>query len=241
MNKQNQSKGIENEVNSATGNDILPKTQAFSQNFTQNQDNEPKGDRFSPKVSEEASEINKIPLNSTDPSKAEEISLNSAENPKTARNFSESEDNPLNSEEIDKNTFKSAEVAEISDSSAQKPLTADDYFTKGSENELKAQFPTVELEKLKNNKDFVKLLDLIIQNPTLSQIYSCFNSIVASAEEKSRERLTHALASAEAGVGSLSSSSPTEQAFFTKEQVLRMTQEEIRKNYVKIRQSQQLW
>lgn len=123
----------------------------------------------------------------------------------------------------------------------EKSLTLEDFFNEQSKNELNAQFPDVEIEKLRSSKEFSSLLGLIIQNPTLAQVYSCFNSICKSCEEKSKEKLVFALASAEAGVGSLSSRARNDDAFFTKEQVLQMSQEEIKRNYDKIRQSQRLW
>ena len=123
----------------------------------------------------------------------------------------------------------------------EKSLTLEDFFNEQSKNELNAQFPDVEIEKLRSSKEFSSLLGLIIQNPTLAQVYSCFNSICKSCEEKSKEKLVSALASAEAGVGSLSSRARNDDDFFTKEQVLQMSQEEIKRNYDKIRQSQRLW
>ena len=175
----------------------------------------------------------------------------SAENTEEAMDFKQSNENSVQSEEsiensadIGKNAENSIDTDEIVENisnSEAKATSLRDFFNIDSENELKSQFPSVNIENLRNNKDFNELLRLIIQNPTLAQVYSCFNAIVSSTEEQSRKKLAYALASANSGVGSLSSSSKTEQAFFTKEQVLNMSQEEIRRNYTKIRQSQQHW
>ena len=175
----------------------------------------------------------------------------STENTEEAMDFKQSNENSAKAEESIENSANVGEKADNSidmgenveniRNSEAKATSLKDFFNIDSENELKSQFPSVNIENLRNNKDFNELLRLIIQNPTLAQVCSCFNAIVSSTEEHSRKKLAYALASANSGVGSLSSSSKTEQAFFTKEQVLNMSQEEIRRNYTKIRQSQQHW
>ena len=140
-----------------------------------------------------------------------------------------------------KSDDNSPNYSEGSPNSTENTSSIDNFFNEKAKNELISQFPDVEIDSLRNNEQFVSLLNTIIKNPTLAKVYSCFNSIVASGEERSREKLTLALANAEAGVGSLSSQSVRNDAFFTKEQVLRMTQEEIRRNYTEIRKSQQHW
>lgn len=178
-------------------------------------------------------------------------SSNSTESTEEAMDFNQYNENSAKAEESIENSagigvnaennIDTDESVENIRNSEAKATSLRDFFNIDSENELKSQFPSVNIENLRNNKDFNELLRLIIQNPTLAQVYSCFNAIVSSTEEHSRKKLAYALASANSGVGSLSSSSKTEQAFFTKEQVLNMSQEEIRRNYTKIRQSQQHW
>ena len=124
---------------------------------------------------------------------------------------------------------------------AEKPTDYSVFFSEKEEKELKESFPTVNVEKLKNNKDFCSLLSAIMENPSLGKIYSCVNAIVAKEEAKSRQRAVQALANAKSSVGSLSSAQENIDVFFTKEQVLQMSPEQIRKHYSKIRQSQQSW
>ena len=170
-----------------------------------------------------------------------ESSAKAGESIENSANAGEKADNSIDIGENAENNIDTDESVENIRNSEAKATSLKDFFNIDSENELKSQFPSVNIENLRNNKDFNELLRLIIQNPTLAQVYSCFNAIVSSTEEHSRKKLAYALASANSGVGSLSSSSKTEQAFFTKEQVLNMSQEEIRRNYTKIRQSQQHW
>lgn len=117
----------------------------------------------------------------------------------------------------------------------------DAFFTEENENSLKLTHPNINIKDLRNNKDFCALLNTITQNPTLSQVYSCFNSIIASAEHKSRQKALQTMANAKSSVGSLASSKENSTPFFTKEQVLQMSPEQIRKNYTEIRKSQQSW
>ena len=114
-------------------------------------------------------------------------------------------------------------------------------FSKESEELFKQDFPALDLEKVKKNKDFQAFLGALTQYLTLSQLYLRFSALVSSIEESSSKKMAYALANADTGVGSLSSQGATEETFFTKEQVLRMSPEQIRKNYDKIRRSQQKW
>ena len=102
-------------------------------------------------------------------------------------------------------------------------------------------FPSVDIEKVRTNQGFSALLGTIMHNPTLSSVYSCFNSIVEAAEESSRGKILHALAALDASVGSLSSTQPSERGYFTKEQVMKMSREEVKENLDKIRASQSNW
>ncbi len=116
-----------------------------------------------------------------------------------------------------------------------------DFFTEASSRSFSRDFPDVDLNKLKNSREFCAFLDILTKNPTLSQVYACFNSISKAAEESSEKKLLQALANANASVGSLSSSQAGERPFFTKEQVLKMSPSQIKENFTLIRKSQENW
>ena len=78
-------------------------------------------------------------------------------------------------------------------------------------------------------------------SPNLSAVYKHFNSLIAKIEESANKKLLQRLANNMAGLGSLASSSPVEDVYFTKEQVRGMTPEQIKRNYQKIRESQAKW
>ena len=115
------------------------------------------------------------------------------------------------------------------------------YFSESQEKELKSLYPSVNLDNLKKNAEFCSLLETISKKPSLLDVYSAFLSIAASFEEKAMQKAMQAVANAQASVGSLSSNQESKDIFFTKEQVLQMSPEQIRKNYLKIRQSQEKW
>ena len=60
-------------------------------------------------------------------------------------------------------------------------------------------------------------------------------------ERRAYERAALKLASERASVGALGSSESANDGFFSKEEVLRMSPQEIRRNYTKIRKSQEKW
>ena len=113
-----------------------------------------------------------------------------------------------------------------------------DLFNAAGISDLKRDFPAVNIENLRNSEDLLAFLGLISKNPTLSQVYSVFNSISQSIEEKSKEKALFALASSKTSPGALSYSEGTDSAYYTKAQVKQMSRDEIRKNLDKIRQSQ---
>ena len=65
--------------------------------------------------------------------------------------------------------------------------------------------------------------------------------LVAEYEKKARQIAKQTLANSKATPGALSSPNGADSGFFTKEQVQKMTQEEVSKNYDKIRASMRKW
>lgn len=178
---------------------------------------------------------------------------NSKENSQNARANREnsaksSEGSTVSQENISKTAENGAKAQENSasapDNSASAPEKQPNELNLLSEDNIKAfgkDFPGVDIEKIRTNQGFSALLTAIMHNPSLSSVYSCFNSIVSAAEESSRGKILHALATLDASVGSLSSSQPSDSGYFTKEQVMKMSREEVKQNLDKIRASQSNW
>ena len=133
----------------------------------------------------------------------------------------------------------------LSNNSAVQPQNSSKFdetlFDDASIQAFSRDFPGVDIENLRSSENFQAFLGILNKNPTLSQVYACFNSIFARAEESSQKKLLQALANAKSSVGSLSSSHESSPPFFTKEQVQRMSPEQIRANYTHIRKSQEKW
>ncbi len=115
------------------------------------------------------------------------------------------------------------------------------FYNIASENELKNSFPAVDIGMLRENKEFNSLLLTIMKNPTLSDIYACYNAIISQSEENSRLKLAQALANADTSVGALASTEGGGVSYFTKEQVLKMSPAQIKQNFKQIRESQGKW
>ena len=134
----------------------------------------------------------------------------------------------------------SAEITKNQD----KPAEFDrekEIFSPESISSFKAEFPLVDIEALRKSESFQNFLSVMTVPPNLSAVYKHFNSLIAKIEESANKKLLQRLANNMAGVGSLASSSPVEDAYFTKEQVRGMTPEQIKRNYQKIRESQAKW
>lgn len=217
---QNEVKNGENTCFTDTGSTILPKNEANSSaNSVENG-------------------ANKEFL-----SKTEENSLKTQEN---QENQPFSVQNPpvlaKNNVKVQENARFSQENGVVNQSGA--PLSQEnelDLLSANNINNFNKDFPGVDIEKVRTNQGFSALLSAIMHNPSLSSVYSCFNSIVEAAEESSRVKILHALANLDASVGSLSSSQPSDSGYFTREQVMKMSREEVKQNLDKIRASQSNW
>ncbi len=104
-----------------------------------------------------------------------------------------------------------------------------------------ALFPGMTREKAENDKNFKLFMNSRRDGVPLALLYSEYKALESKIEEEAIKKEAARLASKHTSVGSLSSSEPISSDFFTKEQVLKMSKEQISKNYDKIRQSQAKW
>lgn len=167
------------------------------------------------------------------------------ENPPNPCEFTE---NPQSSQvqadvpTVSRNVTQNQEITPKSRENANEtPDMRHDFFDFANVSAFKKDFPEIDVKKLQDSREFQAFLGILSQKPTLSQIYTCFSEICTSAEEKSEKRLLQALANANAGVGALSSSQRSENPYFTREQVLKMSPQQVRKHYESIRKSQEKW
>ncbi len=106
--------------------------------------------------------------------------------------------------------------------------------------EFREKYKDVNISELLSDKEFLDFGAQALEIMPLAKVYEAYLPIKQKrAELQKAEALA---ANSRVAVGSVTSAMPTEDSeFFTKEQVLKMSQAEISKNYEKIRASQMKW
>lgn len=115
-----------------------------------------------------------------------------------------------------------------------------EWFTKDRE-DFVAKHPEVNIDVLIANKQFQLYANGKVGKMPMTEIYEGFAEVVAEYEKKSKEMVKQTLANAKASPGALSSPNATDNGFFTREQVQKMTEKEVHENYDKIRASMRKW
>ena len=102
-------------------------------------------------------------------------------------------------------------------------------------------FPNVSLENLEKDELFCLFSSHNGKNIAISELYTNYLRLINAFESDFARKSAVLAQNKLASPGSLASSEKTSDVFFTKEQVLRMSAEQISKNYETIRKSQQKW
>lgn len=101
--------------------------------------------------------------------------------------------------------------------------------------------PDVPLDRLIQNKQFQTFASGKVGAMPLSEIYEDFIGMVGEYEKQAQKIAAQTLANQKASPGALSSPITPPKTFFSRDEVMKMTQEEVSKNYDKIRASMQHW
>ena len=107
--------------------------------------------------------------------------------------------------------------------------------------DFQAKHPEVNLGALIQDKSFQLFSSGKVGTLPLSEIYEGFMQVTLQYEKQAKEMAKQMLANKKASPGALSSSNIQDNGYFTREQVQKMSQEEVHKNYDKIRASMQKW
>ena len=102
-------------------------------------------------------------------------------------------------------------------------------------------FPSVSIEKLKEDRLFCLFSSHNGKNLTISDLYSNYLQLISALNEDFAKKSLVSLQNKLSSPGSLASSEKASEIFFTKEQVLKMSPGQISQNYNIIRKSQQKW
>ena len=132
---------------------------------------------------------------------------------------------------------KDGKLTEPFTKSEEEQGAEESIYTKEQTDELLCSYPSVDINELMQDELFVSFCDGKDGSVSLKSRYEQYKRFTEDFEKKSSYRL----AAARASVGSLADTSAFEEAYFTKEQVMAMSPEEIRKNYDAIRKSQNNW
>ncbi|MBO5339230.1 MAG: hypothetical protein J6A96_05975 [Clostridia bacterium] len=152
---------------------------------------------------------------------------------------------------FDTNSYRNDSITEprpdhVSDNEVNLLVKNDDCFSDDSsleeENESFSRlFPGVSKENVENDRVFKLFREINTSTKPFCELYSDYLSLysVISKELKIKNNILYK--AQQASPGSLCSGESYDDGFFTKDQVLRMSKEQIAKNYEKIRKSQQKW
>lgn len=177
--------------------------------------------------------------------------------------FELSEENPSVLEQNQAKPDKSADTSSKSETNSQntEDLAPSDYEkaeNQGNEKQKSYVAPSLEQQIDRDYKDFSKIYPNISKSSLLqddclrsfaigkeeqelTKVYKDYCSLVSLIEARVLKESMLRLSVENASVGALSGTKSSADGYFSKEQVQRMSPEEIRRNYNRIRESQQHW
>lgn len=119
---------------------------------------------------------------------------------------------------------------------ATKQVTQEDWLHKDRDDFI-AKHPEVNLPKLIEEESFRLFAEGKVGSVPMTKIYEDFIRITTSYDKKAKQMAQRIVANANASPGSLKGTGTTDSGFYTMEQIKKMSQEEVDKNYEKIRES----
>ena len=139
--------------------------------------------------------------------------------------------------------IKSDSVSEFNDTNGSKKLDIYSGFFIDQEQKraFERLFPGISVEKALNDPDFKVFAEAKGKSGDFCEIYTSYASFVKKIANEAVFRAKLAQNNKQASPGALNSVESNNNGYFTKEQVKKMTKDQIAKNYNIIRQSQQKW
>lgn len=125
-------------------------------------------------------------------------------------------------------------INEIKDKSL-KPSDFADY------EDFLAKYPNISLQSLEKDQSFLLFLEGRDKTASIENIYKNYDALKQFIEKEAINAYIIKQAQEKSSVGALSSPNAGDAGFFTRDQVLRMSKDQISRNYDKIRKSQQSW
>ncbi len=206
-------------------------------------DSEPSFSLVGTKNAEKSSKNDDFTINSeifgpklSDPKDSYENSIKSSESPATIDN------NAQNGENDDLSYDNASKRLENADENRQKSLIASSFESQIERDykNFSRFYPNVSKDTLLGDQS-LRSFALGKENQPLSQVYKDFCSLITAIELKVLKESAHRLSVEKSSVGALSSAKSADDGYFSREQVQRMSPEEVRRNYKRIRESQERW
>ena len=135
--------------------------------------------------------------------------------------------------------FQKAQEREAQEAAAQEAAQAESCNR--DIDDFRSKYPNVDLAEILNSEDFAAFAQGKVGNMPLSKIYEDYTAFTSRFEKKAHDKANQILANANSTPGALKSPNAPDNGYFTREQVAKMSQDEVRKNYDKIRESMTKW
>ena len=103
------------------------------------------------------------------------------------------------------------------------------------------KYPEVDIGELSADETFIDYAGGKIGSVPLIEIYEDYLKLTAALQKRSKEMASRMVANAQSSPGSLGGGNPPEEGFYTREQVRKMSKEDVHANYDKIRKSMSTW
>lgn len=123
---------------------------------------------------------------------------------------------------------------------ASKEEERDKWFREDRE-AFVTKYPDVDVQTLIQNSQFQKFASGKVGALPLSDIYEDFLEMTSEYEKKAKAIAKQMVANKRASPGNLAGTGTADGGYFTKDQVQRMTREEVHENYDRIRASMRKW
>lgn len=118
----------------------------------------------------------------------------------------------------------------------------DEEWIENDYKDFKSKHPEVNLEELALDTAFMQFAEELVGKKPMAEIYDSYQDLVSKIRKEENNAAARQVANAKATPGSLTSSeTDSSNDFYSVEQVKKMSQEEVHKNYDKIMASMKKW
>jgi hypothetical protein len=107
--------------------------------------------------------------------------------------------------------------------------------------EFSEKYPDIKSDELFKDEDFMEFADGKFGAKTLVEIYDSYKTFIAKYSTEADKKAARIMANAKATPGALATANTSTEQFFTREQVNKMSHDEVRRHYDTIRKSMSKW